>query len=156
MTRDEFIQIVNSKIKLIRTEHNFTQDKMGEVIGISKKTLVQIEKGRGSLGWTGSVALCSLFRDSEILQMTLGEDFQDIILALAFTKHEDTYVKTLGGKVWWNEIQNNKQYKLQQNVISNHYRILDQNNSRVCSSLDQEYVFKRYEELSKGEKYDDN
>ena len=46
MERTEFISIMNSKIKLIRTEFDLTQEKMAEAIGISKKTLVEIEKGR--------------------------------------------------------------------------------------------------------------
>lgn len=32
-------------IKLIRTEAGLTQDRTAEMIGISKKTLVQVEKG---------------------------------------------------------------------------------------------------------------
>ncbi len=55
MNREEFIKKIDEKLKLIRNEKGFTQDKMAEIIGISKKTLVQIEKGRVSIGWTDAV-----------------------------------------------------------------------------------------------------
>lgn len=47
---------------------------MAHELGISKKTLVGIEKGRSSLGWTGSAALCLLFGDSETLRRGLSCD----------------------------------------------------------------------------------
>lgn len=147
MTREEFIKKIDSKIKLIRNERNYTQDKMAEIIGISKKTLVQIEKERGSLGWTGAVAVCSIFKDSEILQMTLGGDAQDIILSLVFDKYEECYSKTMGGKIWWNDIEAKGEYRLQKNIISDHYRILNKQDRRICFSFDIDYINKRLDEL---------
>jgi len=88
MTRTEFILKVSDKLKLIRIERDYTQDKMAEILGLSKKTLVQIEKGRSVLGWAGAVTLCTIFRDSEVLEMTFGGNPQDIILSLAFTDYE--------------------------------------------------------------------
>ena len=63
MTRETFISEMDRHVKLVRTEYGFTQDVMAKVLGISKKTLVEIEKGRSSLGWTGSTALCTIFAD---------------------------------------------------------------------------------------------
>ncbi len=39
-------------------------------------------------------------------------------------------IATLGGKVWWNEIETCNGWKLQQNKISQHYRILNPDNVR--------------------------
>ena len=47
---------------------------MAHELGISKKTLVGIEKGRSSLGWTGSAALCLLFGDSQTLKNEVADD----------------------------------------------------------------------------------
>ena len=110
MTRDEFIKKVDEKVKLIRNEKEFTQDKMAEILGISKKTLVQIEKGRASLGWTVAIAVCTIFKDSEILQITFGGDPQDIILSLAFDNYEGNYDRTLGGKIWWKDFETKGEY----------------------------------------------
>lgn len=139
MNRDDFIVKLDAKIKLIRNEGGYTQDKMAEIIGISKKTLVQIEKGRGSLGWTGAVAVCALFKDSEVLHMTLGGEPQDIILSLAFNNYEGDYEATMGGKIWWQDIKVEGNYKIQQNIISKHFRILDKQERRICSSFDINY-----------------
>ena len=56
MKQKEFLDLMDSKLKLIRTEYCLTQDKMAAVIGLSKKTLVEIEKGRRSLSWSAAVA----------------------------------------------------------------------------------------------------
>ncbi len=49
MTKEELVSEVNSKLKLVRTEYGLTQDKMSVILGISKKTLVESEKGRRAL-----------------------------------------------------------------------------------------------------------
>jgi DNA-binding XRE family transcriptional regulator len=99
-------------------------------LGISKKTLVEIEKSRKSLGWTVSVTLASIFSDSTILRDAIGGDVSDIIIALAFKDIEVDYPKTWGGKVWWKTISEKKCYRIQQNLFSRHYRLLDQENRR--------------------------
>lgn len=147
MTRPDFIKIASEKLKLIRIESEYTQDKMAEILGISKKTLVQIEKGRSTLGWSGAVTLCTIFRNSEVLEMTFGGDPQDIILSLAFTDYESKE-KTLGGKVWWINIECTDVFRIQQNIISKHYRILDGQDRRIFSSFDYDYIKKRIQELS--------
>lgn len=148
MTREEFIVKIDEKIRLIRNEKGYTQDKMAEILGISKKTLVQIEKGRGSLGWPVAIAVCVIFKDSEILQMSFGGDTEDIILSLAFSNYERKYEKTLGGKIWWKDIETKGNHRVQQNIISNHYRILDNEDKRICSSFEKEYIEKRLNELT--------
>ena len=147
MTRLDFIKIASEKLKLIRIESSFTQDKMAEILGISKKTLVQIEKGRSTLGWAFAVTLCTIFRNSEVLEMTFGGDPQDIILSLAFADYESNE-KTMGGKVWWINIKLSDEFRIQRNIITEHYRILDGQDRRICSSFDYDYIKKRMQELA--------
>lgn len=147
MDRNEFIKKTDEKLKLVRNEYDYTLDKMAEILGISKKTLIQIEKERASLGWTGAVTLCTIFRDSEILGMVFGGRAQDIILTLAFNGYEAKYDKTMGGKIWWRELESKNGLRIQQNIISKHYRLLNDQGSRICSSFDYEYVLKRLNEL---------
>ena len=148
MTRLEFINKVDQKVKLIRTEKGYTQDKMAETLGISKKTLVQVEKERGSLGWAVAIAVCVIFRDSEILELTFGGSVEDIISSISFTNKERKYIPTLGGRFWWKDIKTEKGYTVQQNIISNHYRILDANHRRICFSFELEYINQRLKELT--------
>lgn len=149
MTREEFIKKVDEKVKLIRNEKGYTQDRMAEVLGISKKTLVQVEKERASLGWSVAVTVCTIFRESEILQLTFGGDAQDIILTLAFENYERGREWTMGGRIWWKDIKSNGDFKIQQNMITNHYRILNLENRRVSSSFDEAYIQNRFLELTK-------
>jgi DNA-binding XRE family transcriptional regulator len=135
MEKAEFTKIMDEKLKLIRTEYGLTQDKMAIALGISKKTLVEIEKTRKSLGWTGAVALASIFSDSTILRDAFGGDMSGIIISMAFKDLEVDYPKTWGGKVWWKTLDERGGYRIQQNLFSHHYRILDQENRRLFASF---------------------
>lgn len=147
MTQDEIVDLLTGKIKLVRTELGYTQDKMADILGISKKTLVQIEKERIKASWTVIVALCALFRNSEILYNSLGGDPLDVMEVVVHEYVAPPKEKTWGGHVWWKEVQNYKSYKLQQNVISQHYRILDHNNHRIYSSFDEKEARERLKEI---------
>ena len=140
MTRAEFVAELDGQVKLVRTEYGFTQETMANVLGLSKKTLVEIEKGRSSLGWMGAVAFCALFADSRVLSGLLGGEASDMVQALAFADTKPVYPKTMGGKVWWRTVEQRDGYKIQQNIISQHYRALDSEDGRVCSSFDLEVV----------------
>lgn len=145
MNRSEFIGKADEKLKLVRTEYDYNQEKMADVLGISKKTLVQIEKGRSSLGWTGAIALCTIFERSEVLEAAFGGETTDIIMALAFEDAEPSYPKTMGGKIWWKTLEEKPTYKVQQNIISQHYRVLDHNDRRVCASFELQSIKKQLE-----------
>ena len=153
MERTEFISIMNNKIKLIRTEFDLTQDKMAEAVGISKKTLVEIEKGRNSLSWSAAVAAAVIFSDSTILADAFGGDTPDLVKVIALNgldaKHPE---KTMGGRVWWQDIKESKGYRIQQNMISRHYRILDAEDRRFFSTFDKKEIEDKLKELTAGGK----
>ena len=148
MERKEFITKCNERLKLVRAEYRLSQEKAVNVLGLSKKTIVEIENGRSSLGWTGSVALCVIFGNSEILSATFGGKPTDIIMALAFDGKEPVYPKTMGGKVWWKLIEERNGFKIQQNIISQHYRILDGEDRRICSSFKLDEIEEKFGELA--------
>ena len=52
MDKEYVIQLISLRIRMIRLEKGYSQDKMASIMGISKKTLVQIEKERVQAGWT--------------------------------------------------------------------------------------------------------
>ena len=147
MTKDQFIYEMNQQVKLVRTEYGFTQETMAKALGLSKKTLVEIEKGRSSLGWMGAVAFVTIFSDSQLLSRLLGGEAEDMVLALAFDDLKPTYPKTMGGKVWWRYIESVGPYRIQQKLISQHYRALDAEDGRVYSSFDLETVRSYLEQL---------
>ena len=135
MNRNEFTEGITHILKLVRTEYGLTQDKMAIILGISKKTPVESEKGRRSIGWTEAVALVTIFSESTILQNSFGDDLQGVVSALAFENVEINYPSTMGGRVWWKEITSKDGYRIQQNIISAHYRILDSKDRRLISSF---------------------
>ena len=151
MNKGQVIEIISIKMRLIRLEKSYSQEKMADIIGISKKTLIQIEKGRTLAGWTTVITVCALFRDSEILRSVLGDEPLEIIETLAHNGIDRPRDKSMGGRIWWNEIDCKGNFRLQQNVISKHYRILDNNNYRWFSSFEEHEAIKRLSELSIGE-----
>lgn len=149
MTKEDLITIVSKKLKLIRVESDYTQLRMAEVLGLSKKTLVQIEKERVEANWTTVIAICALFRNSEVLQSSLSSEPLEIIETVAHHNVVRPKEKTLGGKVWWKEIRSEGRFRLQQNVVSHHYRVIDEQNYRWFSSFDQEEASEYLNEISK-------
>ena len=151
MERAEFISLMNSKIKLIRTEYDLTQEKMAEAIGLSKKTLVEIEKGRNSLSWSAAVTAAVIFSDSTILSDAFGGETSDLVKVIALqgldAKLPD---KTMGGRIWWQDIKETKGYRIQQNIISRHFRILDAEDRRFFSSFDKKETENKLKELTSG------
>ena len=146
INKDGFIALCDQNLKLVRTEYSLTQDKMALILGISKKTLVEVEKGRRSLGWSGAVCLSSIFCESAILKNIFGGEPSDLILSLAFRNMSPSYPKTMGGKVWWKNIKHIDGFKIQKNIISCHYRLLNEDDCRIISSFDLEEVKARLRE----------
>ena len=99
MTKKEFIKIMDQQLKFVRTEFKLNQDEMATILGLSKKTLVEIEKGRVTLGWKGAIVLSTIFSNSMLLSNALGGESSDIIVALAFEDKEVHYPQTMGGHV---------------------------------------------------------
>lgn len=147
MDRNEFIDTMNKHIKLIRTEYNLPQDKMAVALGISKKTLVEIEKGRISLSWSAAVTAATIFSDSEVLQNCFGGETSDLIRALALDDIDGSYRITHGGRVWWQNVEEKGGYVIQQNMISTHYRILDIEKRKYYSSFSLTDTEKKLEEI---------
>lgn len=152
MDRKEFIHRMDQQVKLVRTEYGYTQDGMARILGLSKKTLVEIEKGRSSLGWMGAVAFTALFSESQVLSGLLGGEASDMVHALAFQDTKPVFPKTMGGRVWWIQVGQRGEYRIQQNMISRHYRVLDAQDGRVCSSFEREEIDRYLEELEEKNK----
>jgi len=133
--RDSFITTCDSKLRLVRTEADLTQEQMAHAIGISKKTLVDIEKGRRSLGWSGSVALCVVFSRSNVISSAFGESPVDMIPGLALT---DTPAPAASPTTnpWWEVVADNGEYRIEQNVVSQHYRLMARDNTKIAASFD--------------------
>jgi DNA-binding XRE family transcriptional regulator len=123
-------------VKLVRVEFGLTQERMAYILGLSKKTLVDIEKGRRTLGWTGSVALCFIFQDSEIISSTFGGMPTELVLNLAFEGRAVRQRRAAGTRIWWTPIMENDRYIIQQNIISQHYRLITKDKTRVASAFD--------------------
>lgn len=124
MDKQQFTDLLQTKFKMVRIEAGYTQDTMAQTIGLSKKTLVQIEKERVLPNWTTCVSLCALFRDSEVLQNTLGGDPLEVIQVISrgACAYPDQDNKN---ELWWTTIETDRDIILQQNKISNLYRVLD-------------------------------
>lgn len=87
--------------------------------------------------------------------MTLGEDPIELIETLIFKNIVVPRNLTGGGRVWWKDIESTEKFKIQKNIISSHYRIIDGNNKRWYSSFDKEYILNKIQSLIKRGKEDE-
>ena len=131
--REDFVATCDLKLRLVRTEADLTQEEMAYALGISKKTLVDIEKGRRSLGWTSAAALCAVFPRSDVLSSAFGGSPQEMIPGLART---GPVVPPQDGNPWWETVASNGRFIIEQNVISQHYRLLTRDRTRIAASFD--------------------
>ncbi|MCI5574518.1 MAG: hypothetical protein MR379_02960 [Clostridiales bacterium] len=133
---------------------------MAHELGISKKTLIGIEKGRSSLGWTGSAALCLLFGDSPTLRRELsGDPLRTAAELRGHTPPEPPAPTPAKGEnnlafpapapdgapaaevppassPLWRTVARLGRFTAEQNMISEHYRLLDPSGRRVFASFD--------------------
>ena len=121
---------------------------MATAIGISKKTLVDIEKGRRSLGWTGSVALVCLFGAGRVLTSVFGPEPVTLLWPMLAEDGDVPRASELlvgggddaqdgrSGNRWWQVVAKNASYTIEQNIVSQHYRLLDAAGVRLASAFD--------------------
>ena len=149
MDRDFIIQIISENLKNLRRESHYTQDKMAEIVGVSKKSIIQIEKGRVLADWTTTIAICAVFRESMILHKIFGGDPLEIIEMTVQDVNIRPQEKTMGGHIMWKNITVYKGFKLQRNVISKHFRILDEENYRLISTFNEEVAHEMWQDIQK-------
>ncbi|BCU52659.1 DNA-binding XRE family transcriptional regulator [Staphylococcus auricularis] len=130
MDRQSFTDLIQTKFKMVRIEAGYTQDTMAQTIGLSKKTLVQIEKERVLPNWTTCVSICALFRDSDVLNSTFGCDPLEMVQTIsrshcAYPNHPTT------SDIYWNTVESRNGYILQSNKVSEIYRVLDEDKQPI-------------------------
>ena len=79
----------------------------------------------------------------------MGGDPLEVIETIAHNGFERPKDKTFGGKIWWEELEKRGSLRMQLNLISHHYRILDDDDYRWFSSFDKEEALNHLEILSK-------
>lgn len=132
MDRDAFTKVIQSKFKIIRTEAGYTQDSMSQTVGLSKKTLVQIEKERIIPNWTTCVSICALFRDSDTLTSTFGGD--PLELAQVLSRGNAFYPDYLKESLYWETVEEKEGWTLQRNKMNDLHRVLNPENRPVHAS----------------------
>lgn len=132
MDREAFTKVIQSKFKIIRTEAGYTQDSMSQTVGLSKKTLVQIEKERIIPNWTTCVSICALFRDSDTLTSTFGGD--PLELAQVLSRGNAFYPDYLKESLYWETVEEKEGWTLQRNKMNDLHRVLNQENRPVHAS----------------------
>lgn len=99
--------------------------------------------------WPTVVTISALFRETETVQYLFGNEPLEVLETVARDGIDYRKEKTLGGKIWWREVATKNGFILQQNILSQHYRILDDEYFRIFSSMDEEASLERFNELAK-------
>lgn len=126
MDKKAFTKVIQEKFKIVRTEAGYTQDSMSQTVGLSKKTLVQIEKERIVPNWTTCVSICALFRDSDILTSTFGGDPLELAQVLSRgNAHYPQYNKEM---LYWEKLEEKDGWRLEKNKMNDLYRVVNADN----------------------------
>jgi DNA-binding XRE family transcriptional regulator len=140
MTKEKLTDVTSQALRLIRNEYHLSQDVFSEMIGITKKTLVQIEKDRAKASWSVVIAVNMLFKDSQILKMQLNDDPSLVLRSIVFDSIELPKSQTMGGKMFWRTLKTDSGFKIQQNYFSGHYRVVDGMGRKFISSYQKNQV----------------
>jgi len=143
----EFCRNVQDILENLRKDVGMTLEEMALTIGLSKKTLIQIEKNRNLLKWPEAVTFVSIFHEEDLVKSVFGDEVLDIIQTIAIQKPPRRQLKTLGGESWWKNVLSKEGFRLQQHKISRHFRILDQENYRIY------FTYSKTEAINEFEKY---
>jgi len=153
ITKQDLTQKISKTLKLLRAEYDYSQQEMANSIGLSKKTLIQIEKNRLFLSWGATCAVCAVYRGSKLLQMELGEDPVNLVETLA---HNDlqTYTGAQSRNyVFWDVVEESAEFTISKNIITDHYKITDKAGKKYGSSFDFKKIMQEYNKLTiKGDK----
>ena len=82
----------------------------------------------------------------ELKNMLRGEA-DDMVKALAFEGKKPYFFPTMGGHIWWRTVEESEKWRIQQNIISNHFRALDHRDRRISFGFDFDHVRARCIEL---------
>lgn len=126
MDKKTFTKVIQEKFKIVRTEAGYTQDSMSQTVGLSKKTLVQIEKERIVPNWTTCISVCALFRDSDILTSTFGGD--PLELAQVLSRGSASYPQYNKEILYWETLEEKDGWRLEKNKMNDLYRVVNKNN----------------------------
>ncbi|MFC3899636.1 helix-turn-helix transcriptional regulator [Aliicoccus persicus] len=124
MDKKAFVKVLQEKMKMVRTEAGYTQDTMSDTIGLSKKTLVQIEKERILPNWTTCLAISALFRDSQVLINTFGGDPLEI--AQQLSRGVSAYPDREFEGIYWETLETKDNLLLEFNKKNSLYRVCGQ------------------------------
>ena len=149
MTKEYLTELTSQSLRLIRNEYHLSQDVFSEMIGITKKTLVQIEKDRALASWSVVVAVLMLFKDSHILKMVLNDEPTLVVRSIVFDSVALPKSQTMGGRMFWRTLKTESGFKIQQNYFSSHYRIVDGMGRRFISTYEKGQVESWLKEILK-------
>jgi len=147
MTKETLIQTVSKNIRRIRHEFHWSQDRFSEMIGITKKTLVQIEKERSLISWSVCVTTVLLFENSETIKDRLGENPRALIEEILYQGVLTPKNQTMGGKFFWSDVFIQSGFIVQKNLFSSHYRLIDGYGKRYLSSFSYPLIKKGLENI---------
>ncbi|WP_144491877.1 hypothetical protein [Bacillus sp. WP8] len=79
MDKEMVMDVVREEMGGIGKEKDYREDRMGEVLGVWKRHLEEVEKKRVGVNWREWGGVCGLLRDSEIVKGRVGDEGVEIL-----------------------------------------------------------------------------
>lgn len=103
--RGYLIEQVSKIIIEIRKESKLTQEDMASILGISKNTIVNVEKNKNKLSWSVVMSIVMLFNQTNSIKLIIGDESPlEVISQCAFldddsNKNNMLYTTSITGLV---------------------------------------------------------
>lgn len=139
LEREIFIAKVSSVVKDVRIESSISQETMAYILGMSKKTYVQVELKRRKLSWSETVTFCCLFKQSPTIVKHIGDNLLSNIATIA-SEEIEALSKTHSKSFWWNEIIRDSKSYILQNIITGQYKVFNNQDEEIFTTFSLDYI----------------
>lgn len=94
INKDDLVAKMSNNLLVLRKKLNLKQSELADKVGISRQTLLEIEKGRRIMQWNVFIALLAVFReDSGTSDLLNHFEIYTPELGIYLTSPEDTIVE---------------------------------------------------------------
>ena len=148
MSKRDFCKIIHQELHEIREEYNLSQMAFASMMGVSKKTYIQLEKKRIVLKWSEAVTVASIFNDSIAIKRHYGDDVISIIQLHTF----DQSIVSMNGyqsNDAHDIVMNSDDYSLIRIKVSNLFKIIDNFDKSLYASFSERDIIEKFNEIIK-------
>lgn len=141
MNKRDFSKTIGKNLKLVRSEFALSQEDIANILGISKKTVIELEKERIFPSWIICISVSAMFDESKVLKNEFGD--APLVIARLLAHSGVDVERDIKNTLFWNVYLQDVDFTVYKNIISEHYKLVDSCGKRIYSSFSEEKIIDR-------------